>query len=523
VAGPSASLSAVGRPPVTEVDQHDHEQLDLQFHHALGDDAGRHTYRVDAYLFVPRSVGVNRTNYAKPEFYADVTPLMRLEAEPLPLEQLADPRAPRSPLHRLAAATLALRAAAPEPTRPLVVQVKLYAYLFVEGVRAELRALRLALRRGPAGLAALDGALARMRGALWAYRRARAELWPFEPVCHQGFVEAMRAADEYMSLFLDERLARFVERIEGDEALRDGSGLCAKVHVAVAALAAEEARHRLTYGHLRLSSTRPREAEYFAYHMSLLKKTVHNALYLEARSIESDDVFLRNAIAATGAALAAIWALATQLPTTLAGLPATTKLLVFGGAVLAYVLKDRIKAVTNDVLSTRLRKFDHKSWLHGPTMALLGLGGLRIRAREVMRFLTPGEVPPTITALRLARRTVRRAERLTEEVIHYRKEITAIVDDEHVVPEGYSLRDILRLNVRHFLVRLDDPIDRHRFFDPQAGTFATAQLPKVYHLNLVLAVGRAEEGGDADEPPALEHLRVVLDKQGIVRVERVGD
>jgi hypothetical protein len=253
--------------------------------------------------------------------------------------------------------------------------------------------------------------------------------------------------------------------------------------------------------------------------MSLLKKTVHNALYLEARSIESDDVFLRNAIAATGAALAAIWALATQLPTTLAGLPASTKLLVFGGAVLAYVLKDRIKAVTNDVLSTRLRKFDHKSWLHGPTMALLGLGDLRIRAREVMRFLTPGEVPPEITRLRLARRTVRRAERMTEEVIHYRKEITAVVDDEHVVPEGYSLRDILRLNVRHFLVRLDDPVDRHRFFDPQTGTFATAQLPKVYHLNLVLAVGRGEE--DA-EPPALEHLRVVLDKQGIVRVERVS-
>jgi hypothetical protein len=453
---------------------------------------------------------------------------MRLDAEPLPLAELADPAVARSPLFRLRGALEGLRRGDPEPTEPLIVPAKLYAYLFSEAVRDELARMRRALERhrsgaaGDALLAELEAALARIRAALWAFRRARRDVWPFEAVCHSGFVEALRAADEYMSLFLDERLALFVKSTDGDERLRDGTGLLARLGLACARLASEEARHRLTYGHLRLAGSAPGEGEYFTYHMSLLKKTVQNALFLETRAIEADDVFLRNAIAGTGAALAAIWALATQLPTTLAGLPTSTQMLVFGGAVLAYVMKDRIKSLTSEFLIARLRRFDHKSWLHGPTMALLGLGGVRIRSRELMRFLATAEVPEVITRRRLAHRTVRRAERHGEVVIHYRKEITAVVDPDQPIPEGYSLRDILRLNVRHFLVRLDDPLDRHTFFDPETGGFQAADLPKVYHLNLVLVVRRRTGEGDGGEEH-LEHLRVVLDKEGIVRVERVGD
>ena len=61
----------------TSAEQHDHEQLEFRFDYALGSDPGDYTYRMDAYLFVPRNVGVNRNNYSKGEFYSDVTPYMR--------------------------------------------------------------------------------------------------------------------------------------------------------------------------------------------------------------------------------------------------------------------------------------------------------------------------------------------------------------------------------------------------------------------------------------------------------------
>jgi hypothetical protein len=512
----------------TQIELHDREQLEARFDYAMGGEPGQHAYHMDAYLFVPRNVGLNRTNYTRAEFYADVTPYMRLDAEALPLEQLADDRAPASPLHRLWEAVRGFRGGGrPPPSEPLSVPVKLYAYLFAEAVKEEVRVLRSRCRShraGSAGSAAeLEAAVAamleRVRAALWAYRRLRVALWPFEPVCHSGFVDAMRNADEYMSLYLEGRLALLVRTTERQVELHDGSGLATRLRLLVAGLADEEARHRTKYGFLRLASVEG-DGEYFTYYESTLKKSVQNALYLETRAIEADDVYLRNAVAAIGAGLAAIWAFATRLPDTLAGMSASLKLAVVAGVVLAYVLKDRIKALTNEYLTQRLRKFDHKSWLHGPSMAVLGLGMVKIRAREAMRFLKSSEAPESILSLRLARRTVRRAEVFGEEVIHYRKLISMEVDDSRPMPPGYWLRDILRLNVRHFLVRLDEPLDTQSYFDARRSAFATASLPKVYHLNVIVVVRRTSPTGAAAEQR--EHLRVVLDKQRIVRVERVS-
>jgi hypothetical protein len=524
-----SKLKAKSAGVASLVELHDREQLEIRFNYAMGGDPGRHGYQMDAYLFVPRNVGLNRANYSRDEFYADVTPYMRLDAQALPLEQLADESAPASPLHRLWQAVRGFRSAPRvPPSQPLVVPVKLYAYLFGETMKEEVRVLRAHCRRHVPGsadsaaslLAAVSAMLDRARTALWAYRRLRTAFWPFEPVCHTALVDALRNADEYMSLFLEERLALLVRSSERVAALVDGSGVATRLRLLVARLADEEAQHRLKYGFLRLNTDEPRDGEYFTYSMSLLKKTVHNALYLETRALQADDVYLRNAVAAVGAALAAIWAFATRLPDTLAGMSASAQLSVIAGVVLAYVMKDRIKALTNEYLSARLRKYDHKSWLHGPSMAVLGLGMVRIRAREAMRFLKSGETPEPIMAARLARRTVRRAEVFGEEIIHYRKVISMEVDDDAPMPPGYWLRDIVRLNMRHFMVRLDEPVASQLYFDAQRGGFATTPLPKVYHVNLILAVRRVDPAGHSQEQ--LEHLRVVLDKQRIVRVERVS-
>jgi hypothetical protein len=525
----ASKLKAKSAGVATQVELHDREQLEIRFNYAMGGAPGRHGYHMDAYLFVPRNVGLNRGNYSRGEFYADVTPYMRLDAEALPLEQLADRSAPPSPLHRLWQAVHQFRAGdRVPPSRPLVVPVKLYAYLFAEAVKEDVRALRAQCRRHVPGnaesaaqlLAEVAATLDRARRALWAYRNVRAAFWPFEPVCHSALVDALGNADEYMSLFLEERLALLIRTSERLAALHDGSALSTRLRLLVAGLAEEEAQHRLKYGFLRLTTAEPRDGEFFTYSMSHLKKSVHNALYLDTRAIQADDVYLRNAVAAVGAALAAIWAFATRLPDTLAGMSASAQLAVVVGVVLAYVMKDRIKALTNDFLSARLRKFDHKSWLHGPSMAVLGLGMVRIRVREAMRFLKSSEAPEPIRNLRLARRTVRRSEAFGEEIIHYRKLISMDVDDDAPMPPGYGLRDILRLNMRHFMVRLDEPLASQAYFDASRGAFATASLPKVYHVNAILVVRRIDPGGRTQEQ--LEHLRVVLDKQRIVRVERVS-
>ena len=245
---------------------------------------------------------------------------------------------------------------------------------------------------------------------------------------------------------------------------------------------------------------------------------MQQALYLNPRHSHSDR-FTRNAIGAVGAALAAIWALAAQLPATLASASGTTKLLVFVIPVLAYVLKDRIKTLTNETLSKWLRRYDHVSWLAGESLAVFGLGMLRARFAEAMRFVTSAETPDDIRALRMTGRTVPSAEVAAEEIIEYRKVIDVRAKDDEPFPEGYRVRDSLRLNVRHFLVRLDDPLDHVAYYDAARGTFAAAELPKVYHVNVVAKIRRVAEGGD---DVRTERLRVVLNKDGIVRVDQVA-
>ena len=86
-------------------------------------------------------------------------------------------------------------------------------------------------------------------------------------------------------------------------------------------------------------------------------------------------------------------ALAMKLPGTLAGVTSTTKLWLFMAAVGAYVLKDRIKALTSDLLIPKLRQYDHTKWLSGEALSAVGLGMLHARLRESMRFVSDREVP----------------------------------------------------------------------------------------------------------------------------------
>jgi hypothetical protein len=506
-----------------QIEVHDRQQLELRLHYVVGGAAERQRYTVDTYLFVPRNVGVNRGNYSRDQFYADVTSLMRLDAEPLPLDLLADVSYPSSPLHALAKAVVDFRASPrPPPSRPVVIHVKLYANLFVFAIKSELKKLTRRVSRvssdedGEKYERKLERTLQRIIDALAAFRRIRAAFWPFEDMSHQSLRDALRNADEYMSLVLEERLTAVVDALETQHAL-PGTGFTARCRLRLTALVRDETAYRRRYGYLALCDDG--RGDFFSYRMSLLKKAVQQALYLDPRAVEVD-TFRKNAVGAVAAALAATWALASQLPSTLASVSGSTKIIVTAAAVMAYVTKDRIKAITSEYLSKKLKRFDHTYDITGGSLAAVGLGMLHASIGETMRFLHVSEVPADIFDLRIAQRTMRTAEVAGEEVIHHRKSVDLDNSEEgSPLPEGYSVRDILRLNVRHFLVRLDEPEDQLRYFDWKRDAYSLARLPKVYHLNLVVKTRRLSTNGLAEG--RLDRIRVVLNKEGIVRVELV--
>lgn len=547
--GPRAERNQPAPPAMSvQVEVHDRHQLEIRLGYGFGGKQGPRRYAVDAFFFVPRNIGTSESNYSREQFYRDVTAHMRLDAAPLPLEQLADPQCPSSPLFRINQALEQLQSPVrPPPSRPVVVHVKLYAHLFAEGVKAEMKTLRRRLDEEAGwqqeGAAAdferrVESSLARMQHALSGFRRIKAAFAPFEGVSHQLLADGMRTCDEYMSLVLEEWVAHLAHALDLVPQRLDGSGMIARIRARLSLLAQSEAEHRARLGYLVLSgrtfsdsegderrpaaSKRLSEGEYFTYRSGLLKKAVHQALYLDVREVKRD-MFLRNMVGATAAALAAIWALALamRMPSSMSDLPAGTQAFFFFAAVFAYVMKDRIKATTNEVLLPKLRIFDHSSKLTGASLESMGLADLEAQVRESMRFKATSELPSEVVKLRMARRTVRHAEPVGEEVIHYRKQLSiGSRRPGSPLPAGYRLRDILRLNVRPFLTRLDEPLDQVDYFDRLRMRFEQVDLPKVYHINLVLRVGR--EDGSSEGQVRLDHLRLVLNKEGIVRVERLA-
>src|SRR3954447_20286476 len=69
----------------TQCEVHDRHQVEIRFNYGIGSDEGPQRYQVDAYFFIPRNVGLSRSNFSREQFYADVTALMRLDAAALPL------------------------------------------------------------------------------------------------------------------------------------------------------------------------------------------------------------------------------------------------------------------------------------------------------------------------------------------------------------------------------------------------------------------------------------------------------
>lgn len=506
---------------------HDRRQLELRFRYGLGRERTDGGYTIDAWLFVPRSLGVTKDTYTKQDFYGDVTAYIRLDARPLPLQKLADSESAASPLYHFHRDLERYRNdPIPPPAGPVLAHAKLYAFLFVGGIRREFRKLRRMLRpqvwEGKTSHERwekrLESVLGGARHGLAAFRRLRSGFWPFAWMTDSSLENAMRSADEYMSLELEEQISRVVAALQAPHLL-DGSGFALRNRLRLTKLATEEAEYRTRYGYLVLTGDDETRGEYFTHRMSLLKKTVQQALYLDVRSVKRDP-FIRNAVGAFGAAVAATWALATQLPVTLANMQPNTQRILLAFAVLAYVAKDRIKAITNEYIAPRLLRYDHTSRLQGAALEAMGFGRIEAKLREANRFRTPGEIPADVLRLRQKGRTVLHLESAGEEVIHYRKQLVQLGSQRRAYSaKGYSLRDILRLNVRHFIARADDPYSEVGCFDPGKGTFSVAKLPKVYHLNLVLEV-RSRQG--AQDLRRLEHLRIVVNQEGILRIEHAG-
>jgi len=491
--------SSVGR----KLKVHDRHQVELKLEYRPRPGERQSRYVVEAFICVPGSLNVGPDNVPSERLYADVHNYVRLKTPELSWSELGG--LPTSPLVRLEAELEAV--AAGGDARRLIYQAKLTACVF----RANLRELASTFEKQSARL--VDGGVAEVarledlveeqldnaRSLLDRLRAVieRAQL-PEVPTA------ALRLADEYISVSLEQYLRKIIVALSR-------ARLAPAAHAAAAALKRAlldailvEEKHRRARGYPSIIDPLG-DNEPYVYRGGLLKKFCSSVLFLEIRRAYARRPWqeLMFAIAAGIAmAFATIIAFWAQTRYSVVGMQ------LFLILVVGYMFKDRIKEGARGIFSRWLQRFwDRKIVIDDPAGGSLGT------CNEKIHYVRKEDVPAEINELRargLDVGTRLATLELDETVIHYKKELK--LDAQRLEERG--LTDILRFHVARLLHDMDEPDQEIEYIDETTQALGPVRAAKTYHVDLIFRVSAARR------PPQVTLMRLILDRNGIRRIER---
>ncbi|MBT9549122.1 MAG: hypothetical protein IV090_27255 [Candidatus Sericytochromatia bacterium] len=533
----AASLSELSSSTTT----HSRQQFERIFDFKLPAESEetRKRYEVDTYFFIPRSVGLNPDNFSRVEFYNSLTSYLRIQSsDGLRRSALKTGTwsLPRSEDYFTSYFNAPDR---PDLAQSAIQEVKFFACLMetqLKLLRVQLR--QVMVRRGYKKesriryfikkLSVLLELLETFR-QLYLTRIRSGEIWIDEEV-QRAFV----LSDEFLSYRLESILISLNELLEsGNEMV-----WCQGFQELILTSLQKEMHYREAMDILQLhdrSSESTQETYY--YRLGLLKKYISDVLYLDIRNLQKDRAY-RNLVAAAGAALAATWAglidlqrfywlqnLDLEGPLPSSDFALRFFLIVIVGVV-AYIFKDRIKELTREYFYSRLKQYlpdyEFSVFYHSVMPGQSGEEKVGF-AKQYMRYLKKEALPAEIAYIREWGHPNKLEPERAEEVIHYSKQINFETD---LLRKKFAhiryIRDISRFSIDEFLLRIDEPNKKLRYFDQNKG-ISTMKAPKVYHLNVIsrYAVSEYHEGRWQPAKIEFEHVRLVLNKKGIVRVEPV--
>ncbi len=505
------------------VEKHDPTQLELKLAYMLDPARRWQRYSVDAWIFVPRNLGLSRASYPRERFYEDTAAFVRIKTPTVALSALGDEvlsgqwfDLARTPLRLLLAGDGRLGESVSH-------RIKLLGCIYRRTIDDEAAAISARFE----GFEELDSEAARdrakdlargMSGFAEELRAALRQLRTLSGPCEQAALssrvgEVWRTVDEYVSLVAEEACTALVEVAD---TVREGLRVKAfdRAREALADAALRSYRYRRGRGYP--SYVRPEEEnEELPYRVHLLKRTVRSALYLQIREADSGRL-ATNVIGAVAAGLAMLFATLATLWAQ--GSFEMASLAFVGVAVVSYIIKDRIKEATKRALGRHVARYmpDKVVEVMDP-----GTGALLCRVQEAVSVSDTARVPAEIESLRnIEHPTATATEGRPETAIRYVKQVSLRSRDLSRRTEGLTgLNDIIRFNVNRLRARMEDPVESRRILDPETREVVSVDCSRVYHVNLVV---KYTKGTGADAKCEVDRLRLVLDRSGIKRVERFG-
>lgn len=490
----------------------DKVQFELKSEYAPLASLGKNTYTLEFFFFVPTALQINRDTYSKQQFYYDQTNFIRLKTPGLTLVELGDASCPRSPLLHIKALYESGRSIDEER---VVEELKLYANIARSAIRNRVRLLLddvrhasdpLAMTNAGKEICSLCQEVRQLRRTYVDWQADLTALW------QQGrMTEFAQYVDEFVSTIVERYSAGILQELSGKE-----NGAFSDARRALAEQIATESQHRLLRQERSPFAEDPeKHLEYAVYRGGLLKKFVSEALYLQLVRKEPMKTFQQVAAAIAAGLAMLVYLYFLSFHSVNPVLDSTAFIIL---SVLLYVLKDRMK----EGLKSYSAKLATGWFPDFHTIIRTSTGDVVLGTmREYFFFLTPEQIPKEIAEMRNTRfhTELEKARRL-ETVFYFRKEVALFPKIPMQSNDAYELNDIFRYNISRFLVKASDPYKEQLVFDPASQQVNVVKGPKVYHINIII---RKTFLNDRKEKQIdYKKYRVVLDKDGIKRIEKVG-
>ena len=488
----------------SRVEAHDRNQFEVKLDYTTDAEAKRDRYRVEAYFFIPRSLGVNPHTYSRAHFYSDVQAYIRFKTPEFTFQDLLDPNNDRSPFNRLRG-ELSQNGCFEGDVAQLSQEFKLLGCILRARIQDRAGSIQAQLAKfgGSGDLeSSVDRLVTELGDSLRTLRSLNLEHAP------QRLREAFAYVDEYLSLVCEMHLTHLVQSMDRSSRLGDRFQ---KTRERLTVMLLAERSHRCAKNYLTVLEEG--SEEHFVYRQGMLKKYVMSVLFLEitkerqGRRLLDVMAAVAAGIAMTFSTVAAIW---SQEIYGINSFPFVMALVV------SYMFKDRIKEWLRRYFSHKITPAlaDYDLAIHDPESDdPVG------RCRETFAFVNEDQIPVEVLEKRhIDNRSSLEAESKPEVIIRYSKDIDlkgSIIRRLH--GRLRDITDIIRFNLARFLLRADDPQRKIRRFNAETDRVDSIHLPKLYHINVVFVL-RTQKHPEAQ---TVERVRVIVDRSGIKRLESV--
>lgn len=496
---------------------HDKYQLEIKLDYSLIENKNTH-YQVYTYFFVPFSLGISPNRFSPDEISSYILNYIRLKTPPFNLDEfLGNELSPILVVKDLLQVPDWRKD--PEINKQIIEQLKLLGAMIKTALRDHLDLIHDRLVNAPSD----DAAMLYLKSLISHYIKGVTKVGKayrkFIKYFNAAYTapevfEAYKLTDESLSIQFEDGavdIYRMLAEYFQDQAQTD---LVQSFREDLSALAQDEIAHRLSLGYKSILKENENNEE-FVHRVSILKKYSADVLHLQIAE-QKEGVLLEQLGFAVAAGLAMFFA--TVVAFYFQSNYGSLTFPVFIALVIGYMFKDRIKELMREWIAGALlgRFFDHRIDIRKE-----GLKQKLGRIKNKTFFLQPDRMP---------KKVVRKREETTEvgltsgvageSVFCHAREINLRANAfKNIFSSGLKvggINDILRIDVRFLLNRMDEPTERCYQLDRDGVRSLDAH--KVYYA---FVVSKYKSLLPYKETLYTLH-RVALNRGGIIRVENLG-